>query len=287
MARGLQILVGLAACSLICGAAQADNEKGTAVIKGRVVYEGDPPKPKALPAMKADATCHKAHPTTVPDQGTIVYTKDGNAIPYVFVYVKNGLKGKYDAPKEPVTIDQEGCMYHPHVFGMMAGQPLAIKSSDPTAHNIHSLPSKNTPFNISQPNIGVITRSGKDTFTKPEVMIKIKCDVHAWMSSFVGVSSNPFFDVTKSHKGPGGDGTDGDDKSKRGTFEIKNLPAGDYEIEFVHENFGKVMEKVSVKDGETKEITVKMGPNVKKSDAGDKMREVILEKQGEFGAAQK
>jgi hypothetical protein len=269
------MLSGLFGVSCFCGAAMA-NEKGTATIKGKVIFDGEAPAAKPLPPMNADQVCAKAHSKPQPDQGTIVYTKDGNTIPYVFAYIKSGLKGKYDAPGEPVVIDQKGCIYHPHVLGMVAGQPMQIKNSDPTNHNIHSLASKNPKFNFAQPNAGMVKdlKSG-DTFNKPEIMVKIKCDVHAWMSCFVGVCAHPFFDVTKCHE------TDGGDKSKRGTFEIKNVPAGEYEVEFWHENFGTVTQKVTVKDGETQELTIKMGPK-KGADAGQKVREVTVGEDGSF-----
>ncbi len=270
------VLAGFVSLALATTGAKADNEKGTAVVKGKVVFEGDAADPKPLPPMNADAVCAKAHAKTQPDQGTIVYKKDGNTIPYVFVYVKSGLKGKYDPPAGSVTIDQQGCMYHPHVLGMVAGQTIEIKNSDPTNHNIHSLAKKNAQFNFAQPNAGMVKqlKSG-DTFNKPEIMVKIKCDVHAWMSCFVGVCAHPFFDVTKSHENDGGN------KAMRGTFELKNLPAGEYEIEAWHENFGTTTQKITIKDGETKDIEFKLGPK-KSSDASDKMKEVIVKENGEL-----
>lgn len=245
-------LAGCLAVLLAAVPAAADGPKGTAVIKGKVVFDGTPPKMKAL-SMSGDAHCTTAHKKPVPSQGLVVYKKQGNAIPFVFVYVKKGVSGKYDPPQEPATINQVGCMYEPHVFGMIAGQELHISNSDPVNHNIHSLAKKNNAFNFAQPNKGMVKKlAGKATFTKPEVMIKVKCDVHAWMSCYVGVLTHPFFDVTKSH-------FDTKDKAARGTFEIKDLPAGDYVLEAWHEKFGKVTQKVSVKDGETKEIEFKMG----------------------------
>jgi hypothetical protein len=247
----------------------ADNEKGTAVIKGKVTFDGTPPKMKAL-TIQGDNHCIQQHSKPQADQGTIVYTKDGNTIPYVFVHAKNGVKGKYTPPPTPVVIDQKGCMYHPHVFGMIAGQPIDIKNSDSTNHNIHSLAKKNPTFNFAQAQQGMVKNlAGNDTFTREEIMVKIKCDVHAWMSTYVGVCTHPFFDVTKSHEDDGGD------KAKRGTFEIKELPAGEYEIEAWHESFGTMTEKVAVKDGETKEIEFKFG-GAKKAEAPTPTRTVIL-----------
>ena len=247
------VMLAAAMSSLLARPALADNEKGTATIKGKVVFEGTPPKPAALPPMSADPVCAKEHKSPQPDQSTIVYTKAGNTIPYVFVYIKNGIKGKYDPPSEPIVVDQKGCIYHPHVQGMVAGQPIQVKNSDPTNHNIHSLPQKNTAFNFAQASQNMVKDlEGNDTFTKPEIMVKVKCDVHAWMSSYIGVVAHPFFDTTKSH-----DDNKASDAEK-GTFEIKNVPAGEYEIEAWHEKLGTVTEKVTIKDGETKEITIKM-----------------------------
>jgi hypothetical protein len=54
------------------------------------------------------------------------------------------------------------------------------------------------------------------------------------MRAYVSVFSHPFFTVTK------------DD----GTFEIKGLPAGEYEVEAVHGKLKGQTQKVTVKSGE-------------------------------------
>ncbi|HWL94057.1 MAG TPA: carboxypeptidase regulatory-like domain-containing protein, partial [Phycisphaerae bacterium] len=255
--RGILSVSAACLCAaLLTSPAVADGKKGTAVIKGKVVLDEATPPPKIKPLdMKADATCQKQHATPQADQGLIVYKDQGNAVPYVFCYVKKGADEKYDVPATPVVIDQKGCVYHPHVMGMIAGQGMDILNSDPVNHNIHSLAKKNPQFNFAQPQQNMKKElRGNDTFTKPEVMAKVKCDVHGWMSSYVGVLTHPFFSVTKDHEAaPKGK------EAERGTFEIKELPAGKYEIEFWHETFGVVTQEVEVKDGETKELTVKIG----------------------------
>jgi len=260
--RHSSLIGGLIVLALAAQAASAGGAKGTAAVRGKVVFDGTPPQIKKLPPMNSTPACAAMNPTLPADQATIVYKDQGNAIPYVFVYVKEGIKDKYEPPAEPIVLDQKGCIYHPHVIGMVAGQQLNIKNSDKTTHNVHSLPSKNEPFNLAQPQPGVIKREGKETFNKPESPIKIKCDVHGWMSAWCHVMSHPFFDVSKDHTDfPGKDKKGAElkeNKAKWGTFEIKDLPAGDYTIEAWHETFGKVQQKVSVKDGETKEVEIKM-----------------------------
>ncbi len=245
------LLAGAIALSVVAREAAADNEKGTAVIKGKVVLEGELKAQRA--SVKNDAFCEKTHPKgKLPIQGSIFYKKQGNAVPYVFVYVKKGIDGKYDEPSEPVVLDQKGCQYTPHVFGMIAGQTLDVKNSDPTNHNVHSLPKKNNAFNFAQANLGTKSLTGRKGFPKAEMGIKIKCDVHPWMNAWCHVMKHPFFDVTKDHiECPKGSGKE----PERGTFEIGELPPGDYVIEAWHETRGTVSMSVAIAEGEEKDIT--------------------------------
>lgn len=203
-------------------------------VSGKVNFKGSAP---SLPKIKmnADPKCVRIHggKEVVTDQ---VVVNPNNTLRWVFVYVKKGLEGKkFDVPKTPAKLDQKGCIYDPHVFGVMANQPIEIVNSDPTLHNIHALPKNSSQFNIAQPKQGMkMTKS----FTKPEIMIKVKCEVHSWMTSYVGVLDHPFFAVT-------------DDK---GNFEIKGLPAGDYELEAWHEKYGAQGMKVSVGATDTKTV---------------------------------
>jgi len=203
----------------------------TASISGKIAFEGDAPKAKKL-KMDADPQCAAMHGDKAAVSEEVVVNANGT-LKNVFVYVKSGVTGTFEAPKTPVTIDQHGCTYTPHVFGMQVKQLLLIKNSDDTLHNIHALPNANKEFNKGQP---AGSAELKTTFTQRDVMVKFKCDVHPWMTSYVGVLEHPFFAVS------------GDD----GTFSIKNLPAGDYEVEAWHEKFGTKTAKVKVGAGEAK-----------------------------------
>ncbi len=164
----------------------------------------------------------------------LVVNPDGT-LQNVMVFVKSGVEGMtFQTPSEPVIIDQKDCRYIPHVFTMMVNQPLKIKNSDATLHNIHAWAEKNTPFNIGQPVQGMETTK---SFNKEEVPLPIRCDVHKWMSSYVGVFSHPFHTVTR----------------EAGSFELK-LPPGKYEIVAWHEKYGTQTATVEVADGEKKEI---------------------------------
>ncbi len=141
--------------------------------------------------MDADAYCKAAHSGPVYTQD--VEVNANGTLKDVFVYVKEGVTGNYPAPTTPVVLDQQGCQYHPHVFGIQAGQPLKIVNNDGTLHNIHALPKTNAEFNIGQPFKGMETVK---KFDKAEMPVRFKCDVHKWMGAYAGVVNNPFFAVT-------------------------------------------------------------------------------------------
>ncbi|MBI4358932.1 MAG: hypothetical protein HY584_06485 [Candidatus Omnitrophica bacterium] len=197
-------------------------------ITGKVNFTGTGPTPEPI-SMNADPNCASLHPEPVYTETVVV--NDNGTLQNVFVYVKEGLQGETaQTPSTPVTIDQKGCQYHPHVFGIQVGQTLEILNSDATLHNIHSLAEKSPQFNLGMPIQGMkLTKK----FENPEIMVKFKCDVHPWMNAYIGVLPHPYFSVS---------GVDG-------TFEIKDVPAGDYVIEAWHEKYGAQQQNVTVEEG--------------------------------------
>jgi plastocyanin len=202
-----------------------------AAITGKVTLQGAAPKNAPI-SMAADPACLKLAAGQPQSQET--YTVDANgSLGNVFVYVKEGLgKFTYETPKTPVVLDQKGCRYYPHVFGVRAGQPIEIVNSDPLLHNIHATPEENLEFNIGQPRQGM---KSTRTLSDREVMVPIKCDVHGWMNAYVGVMDHPFFAVS---------GADG-------SFEIKGVPPGNYTIEAWHERLGAMTQKVAIAPKQT------------------------------------
>ena len=203
-------------------------------ITGQVAFEGKAPA-KVRIRMDAVPACVQANKE--PRFTEEVVVNENNTLRDVFVYVKDGLGNRtFTPPAEPAVLDQQGCWYVPHVLGIMAGQKLDIKNSDPTNHNIHPLPVSNREFNQSQPP-GAANLS--EQFARPEVMIPVKCNVHPWMKAYIGVVSNPFHAVT-------------DDQ---GAFTLKGLPPGDYTIEAWQEKYGAQEQKVTIGPSESKAIT--------------------------------
>jgi hypothetical protein len=211
---------------------------GQSSVKGTAVFKGTPPKLKAI-AMDADAVCASKHPTPVFPE-TVVLKADG-ALKNVFVYVKTGLEGKsFPAPSAPVVLDQDGCSYKPHVFGIMPNQPLKIVNSDPTTHNVHALAEVNEEFNVGQ-------HQGQPPvlrkFTKAEVTVPIVCNQHPWMRAVAHVVTNPYFTVTDAD----------------GNYELKGLPPGKYTIVAVHERFGSTEQQVTVAAGKPTPVNFTFG----------------------------
>lgn len=195
-------------------------------ITGTVKFDGTPPKLRPL-KMDADPGCAKKHSGAVMPEVLVLGSNQEMA--NIFVRISNA-PGSHKAPSEAVVMDQKGCQYIPHVLGVMVGQKFLIKNSDGLLHNVHSLPKKNQGFNRAMP--AAVTEA-EYVFDKEEFMFKVKCDVHPWMNAWVGVMTHPYFDVT---------GTDG-------KFEIKNVPAGSYEVEIWHERLGTKTASVTVGDG--------------------------------------
>jgi plastocyanin len=211
-------------------------------ITGTAVYEGQVPNLKPL-SVAAEPICAKKH-ATIPNEALVLGS--GNTMANVLVRVVSGLAaGKtWPAPKEPVVMDQVGCQYVPHVMGIMVGQPFKVLNSDGILHNVHALPKVNRPFNMAMPPT---RKEATESFAKEEGMFVIKCDVHPWMQSFIGVFSHPFFAVT----GPDG------------KFTIANLPAGSYEIEAWHERLGTQKSTLTVGASDTKTASFKFAPPTK------------------------
>ncbi len=199
----------------------------TGTIAGVISYEGTPPAPTKIDTT-ADAACGKANPNLMTDHTIVTDGKLAN----VFVYIKEGTVDagkkiadyKWETPSNVVQLDQRGCHYTPHVFGVQTNQKISITNSDQTQHNIHWIPRANPEWNQSQPNGAPPIEK---TFTRSEILVPVKCNQHPWMKAYIGVMRTPFFDVSETN----------------GTYEIKNVPPGKYTVVAWREGAGNGQEK--------------------------------------------
>jgi plastocyanin len=179
--------------------------------------------------MGMDPKCAMLNAGKRPVQETVAAALDGS-LGNVFVRL-DGTFPQTPVPRQPVVIDQRACMYVPRVVGARVGQTLQFRNSDDVLHNVHSLTAKGNVFNVSEPKAGMVQQ-----FTlKDEEILKIKCDVHSWMTTYVGIVSHPYFAVSGA----------------AGTFEIPNVPAGSYRIVIWHERYGTQAKTVRLSDRAT------------------------------------
>ena len=215
---------------------QAIDPAMSATVKGKVFFQGAVPPVQEI-SVRGNPECAVFHQDGKVKSEELV-VNDG-ALQNVFVYIKEGLEGRsFPVPATSVTIENKNCVYVPHVSGAQVGQSVILLNNDPTLHNIHSYSKNSKPWNLGLPFQGM-KQSKK--FEAPEVMVHLKCDVHPWMTGFVGVLTHPYFAVT----------------AKDGSFEIKNLPPGEYLIEAWQEKLGVQSQKIKIEPRETKEIEFK------------------------------
>jgi plastocyanin len=209
--------------------AQAGAALAAGSITGTVKLKGKAPEPKEL-NMKSDPFCAKQGARKDEE---VAVSGDGG-LKNVVVRIAKGVKNAPPAPESPAVLDQSGCVYTPRVLAVHAGQDVHIKNSDQTLHNVHTYKGPATLFNQAQPQgMGPL----KKKFTTGDV-VKFKCDVHPWMTAYVVVTDNPYFQVT------------GDN----GSFEIKDVPPGKYTVEAWHERFGTQTKQVTVAEGKPVEL---------------------------------
>ncbi|MEZ0227955.1 MAG: urate hydroxylase PuuD [Planctomycetota bacterium] len=214
--------------------ATAPVAEGTGSVKGVVLLEGAPPAAKEVALPEG---CSEKHHGPLVAQS--VLAKDGK-LQDAFVWIKKGLSGKkFPVPETEVVLDQKGCVFAPHVLGVRAGQKFVFVNSDPLMHNIHGTTTNNGGFNEALGGNGA--RAAK-TFPNQEVTFRVKCDVHPWMSAYVGVVNHPFFAVTGAN----------------GEFILQDVPAGDYTLGVWHESLGTETASVSVRNGVITETTFKL-----------------------------
>lgn len=207
-------------------------------ITGKVTLKGTP-----KPEIKIDLgpACGPLNPHKDEASTRHYVVGTGGGLANVFVYLK-------DAKAAPVTgetpvLDQNGCMYQPYVMGVGVNQKFKIHNSDPLLHNVHATPKINKEFNFAQVTKG---QENERAFDQPEILVRMKCDVHPWMFAYIGVVEHPYFAVTDAD----------------GNFKISGVPDGKYSLVAYHQkthlaNPG-ITQSIDVKGSVKQDFTVEI-----------------------------
>jgi plastocyanin len=210
-------------------------------IVGTITLNGTPPPEVPYTPLMNDPTCGAMY-TKAPTTHFYVVGPNhelGEAI----VSLKDVTGKSTGANQPPVTLDQKGCLYVPQILAIQTGQKLVVKNSDSCIHNVHCVPAVSGNPESNQ----VQMPGGPDlnyTFSKPEMFMKFKCDVHPWMFAWVSVFDSPYFCLS----------------DQSGKFVIKNVPPGKYTVEADHRKLGTLTKDVEVKDSD---VTVNFTFDVK------------------------
>jgi plastocyanin len=207
-----QVLAAGAGFAIALQSATAGN------VTGKVTLSGTPPPEKAITPLKDDATCGKLIGNTTPTTRFFVVGPNQELADVVVMLKADSLKGKSTGASAPgVEMDQKGCEYEPQILAVQTGQKITVRNSDPVMHNVHTMPtvSGNQEENKAQ---GPGAPDLSFSIPEPETFLKFKCDVHPWMFAWVTVVDHPYFAVT----------------GKDGTFTIKDVPPGKYQIVALH-----------------------------------------------------
>ncbi len=180
-------------------------------VKGLIKYAGKAAKTKLINTSKTPF-CVQSGELRTED----LLVSNAGGLKNVVVYVSKGFnRFTFEPYSKSQLVDQNGCRYVPHVVAAMTGQELQVRNSDNTSHNYHFTGLGNPEINNTQPG----PQSDSEFLAQPELGASFSCDIHPWMRAPVFILTHPFYAVT----------------SEDGSFEIKNLPPGTYEISFAHE----------------------------------------------------
>jgi len=192
---------------------------GPGILRGTVTLAGPRPAVQKIHNMP----CCADSPEFINDETVVV--DDHGRLANVVVFL-TGISASDGSSATPALLDQKFCQYKPHVVALQAGQKLTVRSSDATIHNVHYAPQHNPARNLTMQSAGDQTSV---TFNNPE-FIRLKCDVHPWMTAYVAVLENPFFGTTRED----------------GSYEISKIPPGAYALTAWHERYGTVQQQITV-----------------------------------------
>ena len=189
----------------------------------------------AVIRMGMDPKCADAHRGEQVVQEIVAATADGS-LANVFVQLEGSFP-ETPVPAEPVVVDQRGCLFVPRLVGARVGQVVQFRNSDPLLHNVHAMSATTNNFNFAQPIEGTVSEF---RLQEENGMLHVECDVHRWMTEYIGVVDHPYFAVS----------------DRSGAFTIHGVPAGGHTLVAWHEKYGSLEQIVGVGAGATVQVEI-------------------------------
>ncbi len=207
-------------------------------IAGSVMYAGGAVERSPVNVTTDQEVCDQ----TPKLSAELIVDPTSNTIQNVVVSIKGISGGKnWSLPEEGLTFDQRGCSFNPHVLVVRAGQSFNILNSDGILHNVHTHGRNNRPVNKAQPKF-LTTLPMK---LNEAEFVRVTCNVHSWMEGWIVVAEHPYYAVS----------------DKNGSFQIDNVPPGDYTLEFWHEKLGVQSRSITIAAAETVQVDVTFSVN--------------------------
>lgn len=204
-------------------------------ITGTIHFDGVVPQMKIINMIDVP-NCAKLHSTPVTTES--VMPGDNGTLQNVLVYLQGDFSA-YSFPQAAasVKVDQEGCIYAPHVVALMTGDSLEVTNKDAVTHNINAMSQFKQGWNETQVQGGqpIVRR-----FSKEEIPMTVKCNMHPWMRFYAAVIDHPYFQVT----------------GKDGQFTLRNVPPGTYTLTAWQETFGTKKQSIVVQPKQEQAVSI-------------------------------
>lgn len=202
-------------------------------IRGAVRWVGEVPQPAIIAITKDTDVC--GHEKVAAD----LQVSPSKGIRNVVVRLRDITRGKPLAKPKTVRLRQKGCEYTPRIAIFPAGSRVRIENEDGILHNTNTRSEWNPSFTLAQPGF---RRVFEKRIEKPEMPIRIRCDVHSWMAAWWVAQEHPYYALTDAE----------------GAFALENVPPGTYTLEAWHETLGTITRSVTVAPRDVLEITLEM-----------------------------
>jgi len=198
--------------------------KDGGTIRGAVKVEGTLAKLPPLQVTKYKEVCKD-----VPNESLLV--GPGQGLRYAVITLEGIIKGKAVEKEADHELDNLQCRLIPHVSAASVGQFILLKNSDPILHTAHAA------FGGEQPQFNVGLYPGRVS-RKPLItagVVKIRCEVHPWMTAYIVVTDHPYHAISDIY----------------GEYELRDIPAGVYQLKVWHESLGTQEKRIEVKPAAT------------------------------------